>query len=549
MKRAAIYIRVSDPRQAEEDKCSLETQLRDCEKHCQKKGYEVVNRYEDVQTGTDAERDRDQYEQMLADMNEGCFDVLVAWEPKRLFRGLMEAAKLKKALDNNPNVDVEGVKLPIDKSMISIWAMVSDMDITGMKQRLSAGKRGGAEKNDNWQGGTVPYGYKYDGNPKSPNYTGKLEIDEGEAEVVRGLFEWVDGGKTVSSWIKWANEQGIPTKMNGKGWYYSTVSGMIHNKAFIGQGKYGKNIKYGSKRIPSKEAVPLKYPLIVNEDIFNRVQVKTLENRDKNRGSLVKSGRFYMLYLLGRCGQCGSRLGCVTVRNHRYLYCRNQRQLPSLYNCFKPLYVQMEVIENLVWDEIDSVLNKYKGGMIDRLYSKYDSVDKITKDTIAKAQKHLERCQQERENVQTMDRKGRFKSEDEKDRQYSAVKADEDQWQTELARAEANSANMSDVIRNVDRMVAKVQRVGSWSWWEDALDLTQEDKREILEAMLDEFIVSEKLPTRGDLSIITPELADFFDWEDFYKCELRLKVEPNEDVLDTMDTILSRDVSLLSCDI
>ena len=546
MKRAAVYMRVSDPKQAEEQKCSLETQLKDCEKHCRQKGYEVVKRYEDVQSGTDSIRDRDQFEQMLVDMNEDRFDVLVAWEPKRLFRNLMAPANLAKTMDNNPNVTVEGVMLPIDRSLIGMWGWLGEMELTGMKQRLIAGKRGSAEKNDNWQGGAVPYGYKYDGNPKSPNYTGKLQIDEEEAEVVRGLFNWVDGGKTICSWMKWANEQGIPTKNNRKGWIASTISRMIHNKAYTGQGKYGKNIKYGGKRIPSNEAVSLKYPLIVNEDIFNRVQVKTLEHRDKNRGSLVKSGRFYMLHQLGRCGQCGGRLGCSTVRSYRYLYCRNQRNYPLIHQCFKPQHIDMEWVENIVWGEIDQVLNRYKGGMIDKLRDRYNSASKIFEDTISKAQKELERCEEERQRVLKLYRKGRLE-EEAWDLQDREVKADEDQWQTELARAEANSANMSDVIRNVDRMVAKVQRVGSWSWWADALDLTQEDKREILEAMLDEFIFFEK---DGSVIVETTRCGDYeeIQWEPHYKLEFRLKVEPNEDVLDAMDTILAHDAPLISLD-
>jgi len=48
MKRAVIYVRVSDPRQAEADKVSLGEQEERCRRYCASKKYSVVGIYKDA---------------------------------------------------------------------------------------------------------------------------------------------------------------------------------------------------------------------------------------------------------------------------------------------------------------------------------------------------------------------------------------------------------------------------------------------------------------------------------------------------------------------
>jgi site-specific DNA recombinase len=98
MKRAAIYIRVST--EAQSEKISPEIQERDCAEYCQKKDYQVVEVYRDVEkyrigsrliepSGT--RNDRPQLRRMLADADAGAFDVLIAWREDRLYRGVNRA--------------------------------------------------------------------------------------------------------------------------------------------------------------------------------------------------------------------------------------------------------------------------------------------------------------------------------------------------------------------------------------------------------------------------------------------------------------------------
>ena len=54
--RAAIYARVSDKSQAEEDKTSLSEQINDMEVHCERRGLTITARYQEVGRGWSKKR-------------------------------------------------------------------------------------------------------------------------------------------------------------------------------------------------------------------------------------------------------------------------------------------------------------------------------------------------------------------------------------------------------------------------------------------------------------------------------------------------------------
>ena len=84
-KRAAIYARVSDKSQAEDDKTSLSEQIGDMEAHCEDKGMTVTARYQEVGRGWS--KKRPEFQRMLADAKRGRFDTIVCWKSDRLSRG------------------------------------------------------------------------------------------------------------------------------------------------------------------------------------------------------------------------------------------------------------------------------------------------------------------------------------------------------------------------------------------------------------------------------------------------------------------------------
>ena len=84
--RAAIYARVSDKSQAEEDKTSITEQTSEMEAYCERRGLAITARYQEVGRGWS--KKRPEFQKMLADAKRGRFDTIVCWKSDRLSRGM-----------------------------------------------------------------------------------------------------------------------------------------------------------------------------------------------------------------------------------------------------------------------------------------------------------------------------------------------------------------------------------------------------------------------------------------------------------------------------
>ena len=83
--RAVAYVRVSSAAQAEADKTSLSEQKAACEAYCHSNGFDLIQTYQDVESGTS--RTRKEWQRMLQGAEAGAFEHLVAWSSDRLARG------------------------------------------------------------------------------------------------------------------------------------------------------------------------------------------------------------------------------------------------------------------------------------------------------------------------------------------------------------------------------------------------------------------------------------------------------------------------------
>ena len=133
--RAAIYARVSDESQAEEDKSSLAEQTADMEAYCARKGLRIVARYQEVGRGWS--KKRPEFQRMLADAREGRFDVIACWKSDRLSPGMFPAAALMEV--------VEAYQLRIESVTDAIGKIALDnfREATAMVKRGATGGVGG----------------------------------------------------------------------------------------------------------------------------------------------------------------------------------------------------------------------------------------------------------------------------------------------------------------------------------------------------------------------------------------------------------------------
>src|SRR5262249_61063741 len=130
---------------------------------------------------------------------EGEVDVIAVPCPDRLARRyayqILLLEEFRKAA-----CDVEFIERPIsddphDQLLLQIQGAIAEYERAVLAERFRRGKLQKARAGQ-WVGGQGPYGYRYV--PGRDGVAGHLEIDEGEAAVVRMLYHWlIDERRTV----------------------------------------------------------------------------------------------------------------------------------------------------------------------------------------------------------------------------------------------------------------------------------------------------------------------------------------------------------------
>ena len=95
---------------------------------------------------------------------------------------------------------------------------ISEPAKLGLRARAKEGK---------WNGGRVPFGYKYNGN-------GRLEVYTREAKIVKFIFERYIEHRFMNSVVYDLNKKFIPTR-NGNKWSVSSIGYILMNEIYIGK--------------------------------------------------------------------------------------------------------------------------------------------------------------------------------------------------------------------------------------------------------------------------------------------------------------------------
>ena len=177
---AALYARVSSEAQAEDDKTSLDEQARDIEAYASERGYSIVQRYQDVESGIS--RTRPGFRRLQADARAGAFDVVLAWKADRLARSGSAMGDLLDAVEPR-RVGIETVRETFDKRYAELLASIARMERQNFVERSLLGKRGAA------RAGRIPAGRPLFGYRKDAE--GRPVVDEHEAIVVAPAVPYV----------------------------------------------------------------------------------------------------------------------------------------------------------------------------------------------------------------------------------------------------------------------------------------------------------------------------------------------------------------------
>ena len=227
MKRAVIYIRESTKFQ------DPDTQEKECRAYCKENDFQIVKTYRDIASGK--KNDRKGFLQMLDDLDEDRFDVLVLWELSRSTRDFITYKTLLDTLIQN-NKELHSLQEGIlTQDDIDVEFSNDIRALINAHERKRVGRRIKFRKNFKtregyWTNGQAPFGYKLD--------NGVLIPDEEEASVVKEIFELCKQGKSTRT-IATIMQNNIAYLKTSK-WRSDRIYKILTNFIYIGVFEYDK---------------------------------------------------------------------------------------------------------------------------------------------------------------------------------------------------------------------------------------------------------------------------------------------------------------------
>ena len=355
MRKALIYVRVSDP--AQERGTSLQNQIRQCTDAALAEGYMVRPDDVLVEQFTGSVMDRPVLNKARVLAATGEYDALFVLVPDRLSRNPVHLLMLMEDLSSK-GVSVRFVSgisndSPEGQLLLFVEGYVARREREHTARRTMEGKR------DTASGGRLPcggplFGYHYD--PIAKIRT----INEEEAAVVRLMFQMAFEG--VSPYLIGVDltDRGIRGPRGGV-LEARSVRRMLRNESYTGIDYYGLYRCIGSKgqkrsitaRDPS-EAIRITgfTPPIISRELFDEVQ-----ERLKTRQAKSSSDRFYLLTGFTRCISCGGPVvGSCLARQYPRYRCRcTQRTAKRPASCHER-YIPGPDLEEAVWSRVREVI-------------------------------------------------------------------------------------------------------------------------------------------------------------------------------------------------
>ncbi|TPJ78850.1 recombinase family protein [Mesorhizobium sp. B2-5-13] len=343
MMRAAIYARFSTELQNEK---STEDQIALCRAYAVRNGLNVVAVYEDKARSGASLFGRDGLLTLMEAAGQKAFDTVVVEALDRLSRDMADLAGLHKRL-SFLGIEIQAVHDGIaDAVLIGIRGLVGQMQREDGAKKVRRGMAGVVH--DGRHAGGRAYGYRpVLGRP------GELEVVEGEAEVVRRIFDAYSAGRTPRDLAGELNREGIAPP-RGTRWNGSTINGnaqrgvgLLFNELYVGRIVWNKvrmvknpdTGKRVSRPNPKDQWQTKEVPhlRIIDEEVWQKAQA--LKVARVNACSHIKRRSAHLLSGLLRCGICGAgmsvhdrdktgktRIRCSAVResgscsNRRIIY-------------------------------------------------------------------------------------------------------------------------------------------------------------------------------------------------------------------------------------
>jgi site-specific DNA recombinase len=232
----------------------------------------------------------------------------------------------------------------------------------------------------------APYGYRYVTKEEGGGQA-RYEVVPEEARVVRQIFQWIGLERaSIGEVCRRLQKTGVCTRTGKTAWDRSVIWGMLKNPAYKGLAAFGKTRAgpmaprlrpqrghpaqprrpVSITSVPEEDWVFIPVPALVDEPLFDAVQLQLEENRKRARQS--KRGARYLLQGLLVCAHCqyayygkpvSRKSARGKVRDYAYYRCigTDAYRFGGERICDN-IQVRTDMLDLLVWHEVCTLLEE-----------------------------------------------------------------------------------------------------------------------------------------------------------------------------------------------
>ncbi len=334
----AIYARLSVENSGKSEKVDVITnQIEICKSYIADRPYlSLVDTYIDNgRTGTVF--DRPEFNRLMTDIKSGRIKCLVVRDLSRFGRDYIETGTYLERIfpqiglrfiaikENYDNLDTDGSS---ESLIIPLQNMINALYSKDISRKVSTALKAQMEQGT-FQKRNLPYGYRW--NAERSN----MVIDEETAQYVRLMFKWKIEGWSIPTILDELDRLGAPNaelrkRQNGtrtgdgcscKGWYSSTLYGILTNPHYVGDTVLGRSMKAIYKGLPKQNVkdkdewivLPNTHEAIISREDFQKVQDIMNAASETRQTKMQKSEeiRATLINLFdGKivCADCGKRM-------------------------------------------------------------------------------------------------------------------------------------------------------------------------------------------------------------------------------------------------
>lgn len=393
MKRCYIYTRVSTAIQV--DGYSLDAQKEKLKRYAEFQEMKIVGEYSDQGRSGKSIEGREQFQQMLKDIesSKDKIDYVLVFKLSRFGRNAADVlSSLQRMQDYGVNLICveDGIDSSKDagKLMISVLSAVAEIERENILVQTMEGRKQKAREG-RWNGGFAPYGYELK--------NGELLIAEDEAEIIRLIYDkYIHTNLGIAGIAAYLNTHGYVKKKRQNNtldaFATSFIKGVLDNPIYAGK------LAFGRRKTEKVEGTRNQYHIvkqenymlnegvhegIISEEDWELAHKKRLETGTKNEKTHSLEHEHILTGIL-KCPICGSGMYASVSRKKRkdgsryrdfFYYCCKHRRFIEGHRCtYKRQWTQEKVnsaVEEVVRKMVQN--QKFEAAIMKKINNKVDT--------------------------------------------------------------------------------------------------------------------------------------------------------------------------------